>query len=55
MVMVRSLPEAEEGQDSEDYDHEADEVDDPVHLLSPLTQFASEKCRNGRLVALIGK
>jgi len=56
MVMVWSLPQPEEGQDGEDYDHEADEVNDPVHFFcSPLTQFVTEKCTNERLVALIGK
>jgi hypothetical protein len=56
MVMVWSLPQAEEGQDGEDYDHQADEVDDPVHFsCSPMTRLVTEKCRNGQLVALIGK
>jgi len=56
MVMTWSLPQPEEGQHGEDDDHEADQVDDPVHFsCSPLTQFVTEKCRNGRLVALIGE
>ena len=43
---MRSLPQAEEGQDGEDYDHQADEVDDPVHFsCSPYETVRHRKVR----------